>query len=68
MHLNEVRAAYPDLAERRVIHETVRRMINTLVTDLIAQTEQNIRAQTRKVWTTCVTHPRLSRSARKCMS
>jgi dGTPase len=41
-HLNEVRAAYPGLAERRMIHETVRRMINTLVTDLIAQTEQNI--------------------------
>ncbi len=41
-HLHEVRAAYPDLAERRVVHETVRRMINTLVTDLIAQTEQNI--------------------------
>lgn len=42
-HLEEVRAAYPDLAERRVVHETVRRMINTLVTDLIAQTERNIR-------------------------
>ncbi|HLP98066.1 MAG TPA: deoxyguanosinetriphosphate triphosphohydrolase [Sideroxyarcus sp.] len=42
-HLDEVRAAYPDLAERRVVHETVRRMINTLVTDLIAQTEHNIR-------------------------
>jgi dGTPase len=42
-HLNEVRAAYPNLAERRVVHETVRRMINTLVTDLIAQTEYNIR-------------------------
>jgi dGTPase len=43
-HLDEVRAAYPDLAERRVVHETVRRMINTLVTDLIAQTEHNIRS------------------------
>ncbi len=42
-HLDEVRASYPDLAERRVVHETVRRMINTLVTDLIAQTESNIR-------------------------
>jgi len=42
-HLNEVRAAYPDLPERRVVHETVRRMIGTLVTDLIAQTEHNIR-------------------------
>jgi dGTPase len=44
LHLNEVRAAYPDLVERRVVHETVRRMINTLVTDLIAQTEHNIQA------------------------
>ena len=43
-HLNEVRAAYPQLAERRVVHETVRRMINTLVTDLIGQTERNILA------------------------
>ncbi|MBI4807545.1 MAG: deoxyguanosinetriphosphate triphosphohydrolase [Nitrosomonadales bacterium] len=42
-HLEEVRTAYPDLAERRVVHETVRRMINTLVTDLIRQTEHNIR-------------------------
>lgn len=41
-HLREVRSAYPGLAERRVVHETVRRMINTLVTDLIAQTQQNI--------------------------
>jgi dGTPase len=42
-HLEEVRASYPDLTERRVVHETVRRMIGTLVTDLIAQTELNIR-------------------------
>ena len=40
--LNEVRLAYPDLPERRVVHETVRRMINTLVTDLIRQSESNI--------------------------
>jgi len=40
-----VRAAYPDLPERRVVHETVRRMINTLVTDLIRQSERNISAQ-----------------------
>jgi len=41
-HLLEVRRAYPDLPERRVVHETVRRMINTLVTDLIQQSERNI--------------------------
>jgi dGTPase len=45
-HLHEVRATYPALAERRVIHETIRRMINTLVSDVIAQTEKNIAVQT----------------------
>jgi dGTPase len=44
-HLSEVRELYPALAERRVIHETIRRMINTLVGDLIEQTEKNIGAQ-----------------------
>ncbi|MBI3223077.1 MAG: deoxyguanosinetriphosphate triphosphohydrolase [Nitrosomonadales bacterium] len=44
-HLHEVRAAYPALPERRVVHETVRRMINTLVSDLIRQSERNIGAQ-----------------------
>jgi len=44
-HLHEVRRAYPDLPERRVVHETVRRMINTLVSDLIQQSERNIAAQ-----------------------
>lgn len=41
-HLNEVREIWPQLAERRLVHETVRRMINTLVTDMIAQTLANI--------------------------
>ncbi len=41
-HLEEVRQAWPKLDERRLVHETVRRMINTLVTDLIAQTSLNI--------------------------
>jgi len=44
-HLHEVRSAYPDLPERRVVHETVRRMINTLVTDLIRQSERKIDSQ-----------------------
>lgn len=47
-HLNEVRHAYPNLAERRVVHETVRRMINALVSDLIAQTEDNIKRYSPK--------------------
>ncbi|MEX0960780.1 MAG: deoxyguanosinetriphosphate triphosphohydrolase [Burkholderiales bacterium] len=33
-HLEEVRKAYPTLHDRRRIHETVRRMIDTLVSDL----------------------------------
>jgi len=44
-HLHQVRSAYPALPERRVVHETVRRMINTLVNDLIGQSEMNIAAQ-----------------------
>jgi len=40
--LSEVRHAYPALPERRVVHETVRRMIGALVTDLIRQSESNI--------------------------
>jgi dGTPase len=44
-HLCEVRQAYPEINERRVVHETVRRMINTLVSDLICQSAANIAAQ-----------------------
>jgi dGTPase len=43
VHLDTVRKAYPGIAERRLIHETIRRMINTLVGDLIRETEKNIR-------------------------
>jgi len=45
-HLDEVRKAYPQLAERRIVHETIRRMINTLVSDVITQSEQNISMHT----------------------
>ncbi len=38
-----VLAAYPDLAPRRVIHETIRRIINYLVVDLIENSMQLIR-------------------------
>ncbi len=43
-HLGAVRALYPELNDRRLIHETVRRMINTLVVDLIGETRRNIAA------------------------
>ncbi len=41
-NLNKVRAQYPSLTGRRLIHETVRRMINALVVDLCAQSSSNI--------------------------
>lgn len=40
--LQEVRTQYPALAGRRLIHETVRRMINAQVVDLCEQSAQNI--------------------------
>lgn len=42
LHLDIVRSAYPALSDRRLVHETVRRMINALVTDLILETEKNL--------------------------
>ena len=41
-NLNKVRTQYPALTGRRLIHETVRRMINALVVDLCAQSNTNI--------------------------
>jgi dGTPase len=39
-----VSSRYPDLEDRRLIYEVIRRMINTVVTDLIETTQQNIDA------------------------
>ena len=44
-YLDEVRGRYPDLADRRLIHEIVRRMINAQVGDLLAQTRANLAEQ-----------------------
>lgn len=41
-HLDEVRARYPGLNDRRLIHETVRRMINAQVGDLLTQTRLHL--------------------------
>ncbi len=41
-HARTVRAEYPSIGERRMIHETVRRMINTLVVDLLAESRRRI--------------------------
>ena len=42
-HLREAQARYPALNGRRLVNETVRRMINTLVLDLVHTSEANIR-------------------------
>jgi len=41
---DEVHRLYPDLEDRRLIYETIRRMIGTVVTDLIETTRDNIDA------------------------
>ena len=37
-HVRVVRARFPDLAQRRLVHEVLRRMINERIEDLLAQT------------------------------
>jgi dGTPase len=45
-----VLALYPDLGERRLVHETIRRMINYLVVDFIQSTQaQLVLAQPRSI-------------------
>lgn len=44
-HLCDVQQRFPGLQERRIVHETVRRMINTLVTDLIVQSKHQIESR-----------------------
>ena len=41
-HRSEVESAYPGIAGRRAIHETIRRMINALIVDLIHASESRI--------------------------
>lgn len=45
-HSDQARAEFPGLQGRRLIHETVRRMINALMLDVIRQTRRNIAAAT----------------------
>ena len=42
-HMRAVLRTYPKVAGRRLIHETVRRMIDTLVMDLVRSSAENIR-------------------------
>lgn len=41
-HHDEVRAAYPELAPRRMIHEVIRHMINEVVLDVIDTSQERI--------------------------
>ncbi|WP_416339071.1 deoxyguanosinetriphosphate triphosphohydrolase [Paraburkholderia sp. CNPSo 3076] len=41
-HYDAARAEYPQIEGRRLVHETVRRIINTLIVDLIGQTRRNL--------------------------
>jgi dGTPase len=41
-HSADVRYQFPSIGERRAVHETVRRMINTLVVDLIEETRRRV--------------------------
>ncbi|GIZ53432.1 deoxyguanosinetriphosphate triphosphohydrolase [Noviherbaspirillum aridicola] len=41
-HRREVEQAYPGIGGRRAIHETIRRMINALIMDLIAASQERI--------------------------
>lgn len=43
-HITQARQEFPQLSGRRLIHETVRRMIDAQVTDLLAETESRIAA------------------------
>jgi dGTPase len=43
-HAEAVRALYPRITPRRAVNETVRRMINTLVVDLVRESEGRIAA------------------------
>ncbi|MBM3391379.1 MAG: deoxyguanosinetriphosphate triphosphohydrolase [Betaproteobacteria bacterium] len=43
-HAAEARSEFPQIGGRRLIHETVRRMINSLAVDLIEETGRNIAA------------------------
>jgi dGTPase len=41
-HYEEARAVFPELGGRRLVHETVRRIINALIVDLIDTTRLNL--------------------------
>jgi len=43
-HHDAVRSRYPSIGRRRLVHETIRRMVNDVVTDLIEETRRRLQA------------------------
>lgn len=41
-HYQDVKLTYPSISDRRIINETIRRMINAFIMDLISTSEKNI--------------------------
>ena len=58
-HMQAALREFPQLSGRRLVHETVRRMIDTLVTDLVQQTAANIRMQAPRDFEAVRTAPNL---------
>jgi dGTPase len=59
LHEQEARTAFPDISGRRLIHETVRRMIDAQVTDLLAETSERLEKQQIKTLGDVVQAPQL---------
>ncbi len=58
-HRREVQAQWPGLTGRKLINETLRRMINTMALDLVAQTQANIAAASVRTLADVRAAPRL---------
>jgi dGTPase len=46
--------SFPGIAGRRRMHETIRRMIDAQVTDLLAESARRIGVSGPVAWTTCI--------------
>ncbi len=63
-YFDVVKAKYPDLADRRLTHEIIRRMINTLVVDLVESTQAKL-AQYKPA---CIDDVRSCKEEMACLS
>ncbi len=60
-HRHEVAKIYPDVSGKRAVHETLRRMINALIVDVIESSQQSISARTLRDVADVRNSPRLIR-------